>query len=152
MFTLRPAQPSEAQSIRDLIHTVGINPMGLDWRRFILALTPAGQVIGCGQIKPHGDGSRELASIAVKPGWQGRGVGSAIVERLLGSQEGPLYLTCRARLGPYYRRFGFQVIEQGQMPPYFRRVKRIFRLLKALRLVHEDLLVMKKAAHPRGSD
>ncbi len=53
-YTVRPALESESTQIKDLINLVGINPTGLDWKRFIVAVNDGGQVIGCGQIKPHG--------------------------------------------------------------------------------------------------
>ena len=58
-------------------------------------------------MKPHGDGSRELASLAVLPEWQGRGVGRALVHALLDGEPGPIYLTCAAGLEGYYEQFGF---------------------------------------------
>jgi N-acetylglutamate synthase-like GNAT family acetyltransferase len=100
-------------------------------------------MVGCGQIKPHGDGSRELASIAVAPAWREQGVARSIIEHLMAGEPGPLYLTCRASLGRFYARFGFQAIEQAQMPPYFRRVSRLVNAFKSIRLVGEDLLVMR---------
>src|SRR3989304_5329525 len=64
---LRPETAADAGAIRSLIFRVGINPRGLDWRRFQVAVDPGGRLVGCGQVKPHADGSRELASIAVPP-------------------------------------------------------------------------------------
>ncbi len=60
--------------------------MGLDWRRFLVAVTPQGEMVGCGQIKPQGD-LRMLASIAVLPAWRGRGVARRIIERLLAESQ-----------------------------------------------------------------
>jgi N-acetylglutamate synthase-like GNAT family acetyltransferase len=109
-FYLRPASQSDASTIRQIISMVRINPTALDWKRFILAVDPSGMVIGCGQIKPHSDGSSELASIAVLPGWRGRGIARKIIEYLLDHHQGRLYLTCRSSLGAMYQKFGFQVI------------------------------------------
>ena len=142
-FKLRPAQPSDAPRIRELVRQARINPLGLDWRRFVVAVSPQEEVIGCGQVKSHFDGSRELASLAVEPGWQGRGAGSAIVRYWLGAQRVPLYLTCRESLGPFYRRLGFRVLASEEMPPYFRRLHRLARWLHALKLFREPILVMK---------
>jgi N-acetylglutamate synthase-like GNAT family acetyltransferase len=129
-------------AIKALIHEVGINPMGLDWRRFIVAVTDKDQLVGCGQVKPHRDGSRELASIAVVPAWRGSGVARAIIQRLLADYPPPLYLTCRASLGPFYERFGFRVASPAELPPYFRRISFIAGTLKKSGLIKEDLLVM----------
>ena len=78
MYNLRQATASDAAAIRRLTLQVRNNPAGLDWRRFVLAVTPEEALIGCGQVKPHGDGTQELASIAVVPSWRGRGGGGAI--------------------------------------------------------------------------
>lgn len=37
-FTLRTARAEDDAAIRKLIHQVGINPLGLHWERFILAV------------------------------------------------------------------------------------------------------------------
>ncbi len=151
MFRLRPATVSDQGAIRALIRQVQINPTGLEWQRFIVAVSEEGRLIGCGQIKPHPDGSRELASIAVAPDWRNTGVATAIISHLgagyAGSGSGqtpPLYLTCRAGLGEFYQRFGFYPISSDQMPVYFRRVARLANALHNVRLFKEGLLVMKK--------
>lgn len=143
-FTLRPAIQADAPAIRALIHAVSINPTGLHWQRFILAVDVQGQMIGCGQIKRHGDGSSELASIAVTPAWRGKGAARAMIERLVGDHPTELYLTCRGELGAFYERFGFKKCTQAEMPPYFRRIYRISRVIRSLRLLPGEMLVMKR--------
>ncbi len=145
MYQLRPATEKDATDIRLLIRLVGINPMNLDWRRFIVAQAQDdGQVVGCGQVKPHRDGSRELASIAVRPEWRERGIATMIIENLLNDQPGELYLTCRAAMGPFYEKFGFRSIQADKMPAYFRRLTRLVGVLGKMRLAGEGLLVMKR--------
>jgi amino-acid N-acetyltransferase len=144
LFSLRPATSADFPAIRGLIRLVQINPIDLDWQRFVIAVTPEGEMIGCGQVKPHSDGSRELASIAVTPSWRKHGVARLIIEHLIASEPGTLYLTCRARLEPFYTRFGFKAIEQQEMPPYFRRISRLMNALGVLHVVGEKLLVMKR--------
>ena len=87
-FTLRPAAKQDTPAIYDLIIEGRINPTGIEWQRFILAVTADGEVIGCGQLKPHRDGSLELASIAVTSAWQGKGVARAIIEQLIAGRPG----------------------------------------------------------------
>jgi amino-acid N-acetyltransferase len=126
---LRPATALDAGRIRSLILRVRINPTQLDWRRFVVAVDPADRLIGCGQVKPHSDGSRELASIAVRPAWRLRQVASAIVADLQQRHAPPLWLTCRPRLAGFYKRFGFQIVEQPEaMPRYFQKIVRLARL------------------------
>jgi amino-acid N-acetyltransferase len=144
LFSLRPATSADFPAIRGLIHLVQINPIALDWQRFVIAVTPEGEMIGCGQIKPHADGSRELASIAVTPSWRKHGVARLVIEHLVAGEPGTLYLTCRASLEPFYTRFGFKAIEQQEMPSYFRRISRLMNALGVLHVVGERLLVMKR--------
>lgn len=126
---IRPARREEARAIRQLIHEVNINPTGLDWRRFLVAVTPGDEFLGCGQIKPHGDGSIELASIAVQESFRGRGIARAIIEELLSREpRRPVYLMCRARLEPLYVKFGFHTAAFAEMTRYFKSISRAERI------------------------
>lgn len=132
-YHLQAATSAQQGEIKALVRAARINPLGLDWRRFVAALDENGAVIGCGQLKPHRDGSWELASIAVTTAWRGQGVARAIIEHLLNGSPRPLWLTCVSSLVPFYARFGFREITSlAEMPPYFRRVNRLFRLLAYL--------------------
>jgi amino-acid N-acetyltransferase len=141
-FTLRPAEIEDTPTIYDLIIEGRINPTGLDWQRFILAVTSEGETIGCGQIKPHRDGSQELASIAVTPAWQGKGVARAIIQRLTAGVDTPLYLMCVSTMGPMYEKFGFRELDEEKMPKYFRRVSKLAGFIEPLRKEGQTLLVM----------
>jgi hypothetical protein len=46
MCRLRPAMEADFPAIKALIHQVGINPMGLAWPNFILAVDEAGAMVG----------------------------------------------------------------------------------------------------------
>ena len=143
MYRLRRAEADDAAAIRRLIYAERLNPLGLDWRRFWLAVDEDGRMIGCGQVKPHRDGSRELASIAVVGEWRRRGVASAIIRQLLAENPPPLYLTCRAELTGFYARFGFQEAgNPAELPPYFRRVARLSRWLGCLSRQRMDIRVL----------
>ena len=143
MATIRLARETEAAQIRDLIHLAGINPMGLDWKRFVVAVNDRDEMIGCGQLKPHGEGIFELASIAVYPEDRGKGVARLIIEHLLKDSPRPLYLMCESSLGPLYEKFGFRGIPYEEMPRYFQRISKLAGLVTALARREERLLVMK---------
>jgi N-acetylglutamate synthase-like GNAT family acetyltransferase len=144
MFEIRKATNSDASAIRRLIREVGINPLGLDWRRFLLAVDQHGKMVGCAQIKPHRDGSLELASVAVVSHYRHQGVAGALIHHLLRGQHGPVYLTCRAELSVFYNRFGFEEVKDSpDMPVYFRRIQRIFQFLVKIGLRGRRLAVMK---------
>ena len=143
MIPVRPAHETEAAQIRDLIHLVGINPMGLDWKRFVVAVNERDEMIGCGQLKPHGEEVIELASLAVDPEHQGKGVARSIIEYLLKESPRPLYLMCESRLGPLYKKFGFRPIPYEEMPRYFQRISKLAGLVNTLAQREERLLIMK---------
>ena len=125
-YILRSAREGDASAIKHLIRSVGINPMDLDWRRFIVAVDEHGEVIATGQIKPHNKGAiLELASIAVVEEHRGEGLARAIIEHLLKHSPRPLYLTCRSHLQPFYQKFGFQAISYEEMPRFYQRLSKL---------------------------
>lgn len=142
-FTLRPARESESRQIKDLIHLVGINPMDLDWKRFVVAVNGQGKVIGTGQIKPHGKEILELASIAVHPESQGRGIARAVIELLLKDSPRPLYLTCLSTMEPLYQKFGFFALSHEEMPRYYQRLSKLANTVMTFTRAGERMLVMK---------
>ncbi len=140
-YTLRPATEDDSAFIKELVHRVGINPLGLDWHRFVIAVDRSGKMLGCGQLKPHGSETIELASIAVEPEFRHQGVARMIIEHLIIRAPRPLYLTCRSGLGSFYEKWGFHPIEPDEMPPYFRRLA---RLAGVMNIFFDDrLLVMR---------
>jgi amino-acid N-acetyltransferase len=141
-FALRPATAQDFPAIRSLIRRVHINPMGLDWQRFLVAVDEQGALIGCGQLKPHAPDVIELASIAVEDRHRGLGVARAIIERLIAEAPRPLYLTCRSGLGPLYAKWGFQEVGIPEMPGYFRRLARVMSVVAGVFRDGEHLLVM----------
>ncbi len=130
VWLLRAAGPGDQAAITRLIRQARINPRGLDWRRFVVveerACTGRGTLVGVAQVKPHRDGTRELASLAVVPERQGQGIGGVLVRTLLARQYAPLYLMCLNRMEPYYARFGFRRVPAGSEPGYYRAVLRVF--------------------------
>jgi N-acetylglutamate synthase-like GNAT family acetyltransferase len=144
-YTLRPARETEAGTIKDLIHSVGINPLELDWRRFLVAVDAQDQVIAVGQIKPHGKDIQELASIAVIPDYRGQGLARAIIEHLLKDSPRPLYLTCLSSMEPLYEKFGFHAIPYKEMPRYYQRITKLAGLINIVAKIGDGdkLSVMK---------
>jgi N-acetylglutamate synthase-like GNAT family acetyltransferase len=142
-YKLRPARESESAQIRDLIRLVRINPMGLDWKRFIVAVNEKDEMIGCGQLKPHGEDILELASIAVYEEYRGMGVARAIIEHLLKDTPRPLYLTCESSNRGLYEKFGFRVLAYEEMPRYFQRLSKLARLIFRLARRNQRGFVMK---------
>lgn len=139
---MRAARPEDQAEILKLVKAGGINPTGLNWQRFVVAAGPGGAVIGCAQLKPHRDGSVELASLAVLEERRGQGIARFLIENLLEQHPATLYLMCRSGLGPLYEKFGFTALAQEEMPRYFRRVSKLFSTVEPFRRGKETLLVM----------
>jgi N-acetylglutamate synthase-like GNAT family acetyltransferase len=146
---IRPAVAEDQVMIKQIIHEAQINPNNLDWPRFVVAQAN-GKIVGVGQVKPHKDGSRELASIAVIPDFQRRGIASRIIETLLAREQEPLYLMCEAKNEKLYQRFGFRRIEPPEMPGDLKRNYRFARLLRPIiaLLMRYDLQII--AMHQRA--
>ena len=141
-YYIRKATRKDSAFIRQLILRVGINPLGLDWRRFLIAVHEHGVNIGCAQVKDHKDGTRELASVAVVPIFRHQGVAETMILEILEDQKPPIYLTCRSALVTFYESFGFfEISDIDVMPAYFRKVKRVFNWLEKRKWV-ERLAVM----------
>jgi amino-acid N-acetyltransferase len=140
--SIRKAGPQDAAVIRAMVREARINPFSLDWRRFLLAVDGDGAIIGSIQVKQHGDGTREMASLVVIPARRKEGLARLLIETVQASQSRPLYLTCRSSLQPIYRKFGFRTLEFNEMPPYYRRLYRVARFLGVFVKIDNGLTVM----------
>ena len=145
-LAIRPATEADQPTISLLVKEARINRMSLKWPNFVMA-EEDGAIVGVGQVKVHGDGSRELASIAVVPARQGQGIGSALIKTLIAREPGVvLHLTCRSDLERYYQRFGFRTLAAAEYPPYFRRMVPLINLVAGLFKMR--ILVMRREAAP----
>ena len=142
-ISIRHAVAEDRPAIKALVRAAHVNPTGLKWPRFIVAVNKLGVVIACAQIKPHRDGSHELASLVVDPDCRGQGVARSLVEYLTEIHEGELYLMCRSSLREFYKKLGFEVAAKSKMPPYFRKISRLASLAEILHKENETLLVMR---------
>lgn len=151
-ITIRPAVRADDRAIRALLESEHLNPLGYAWGNFLVAADSNGRIAGTGAVKRHGDGSRELASIATVPDARGQGIASAVIRTILEREGGaaPLYLTCRVRMSPFYERFGFRTVGEPEMSPYFRRLYRLvtggFHILGR----ESELRVMKRGRNIPG--
>ena len=72
-----------------------------------LAEDPAGTPIGCGRLLPDG----HIGRMAVLSDWRGRGVGAALLERLISVArargDARVLLHAQVQAMPFYARFGF---------------------------------------------
>lgn len=128
---IRPATPADQPAITALVRAARLNPIRIGWRHFLVA-EDAGRVVGIGQVRPYGDGSRELASLAVVPDRQGADIGTQLTWTLLARETLPTYLFCQETTGSFYVRFGFRAVEPTDLPPMLARMHRLANLLAAV--------------------
>jgi predicted GNAT family N-acyltransferase len=93
-------------------------PLEMEWDEFdatshhVVAFGPAGAAIGTGRLLPDG----HVGRMAVLPTWRGRGVGRALLERLLENAAtaalSELVLHAQTQAAGFYGRFGF--VAEGQ--------------------------------------
>ncbi len=141
---IRKARKEERHSIRRLVWNACLNPNGLKWQRFLVGVDPSERVIACIQIKHHWDGSKELASLVVSPEYRGRGIARMLVEHLIQNHDGDLNLMCRASLGGFYRRFGFEIAPNEELSPYFLMIYKMASIIMPSRDQEKGLLIMKR--------
>lgn len=148
-FWLRRAHREDKRVIKYLVRSAGLNPFGLNWRRFTIAASEKDPIIGCVQAKPHRDGALELASLVVKPAWRSHGVGGSLIADVKARSNGELWLMCRDTLTDYYTRFDFDIIsDAAQMTPYFWRIWLLARLFAKMTFRKESpLAIMRWNAH-----
>jgi N-acetylglutamate synthase-like GNAT family acetyltransferase len=140
---IRKATAADQSTIRRFIRQANLNRMSLLWSNFVVAEDEGGSIVGVAQVKPHRDGSRELASIAVVPGRQGKGVGTALIQTLITREQGGvLHLTCRRDMQGYYQRFGFRRLAPAEYPLYFKRLIPLANF--AARIFGTRIVVMRR--------
>jgi predicted GNAT family N-acyltransferase len=109
----------DADAIKAVRHAVFILEQGipatLEWDgldagcRHVLVRDTAGQAIATGRLQPDG----RIGRMAVLPAWRGRGVGRALLSRLieLATAQGHyrIYLHAQQDVAGFYRAAGFSV-------------------------------------------
>ena len=131
-YRIRRATRRDRVAIRRLVWKVQINPFRLHWRNFLVAVSEDGRLVGCGQLKPHGRRTTELASIAVEEDFRRLGVARTVISELSEAGPRPLYLVCLPMLTGFYTRFGFEVVDSEPLPRHFARVRRFSKIIRVL--------------------
>ena len=103
---VRRAEAADAAAILALARAVRIHARNLDWRSFVVATAPGGELVGCVQVRPCPGGYHELKTVAVAPAWRGRGVARAMAELVVPGGPRPLFGVCLASMAAFYERFG----------------------------------------------
>ena len=133
-LTIRPAIETDQVAIRTLVHSEQLNPYGLDWPNFMVAVIGP-VLVGAVQLRRHLDGSRELGSLVVRKEARRRGIASRLIDALLAvTNERVLLITVEA-LAARYERWGFRPIEPEAAPAAIRRNYRIGSLASVTALL-----------------
>jgi amino-acid N-acetyltransferase len=162
MVCLRPATSADAPAIQALVRAERLNPNGLDWPNFTVAVDEDGAIVGAVQLRRHADGSRELGSFVVARDARGRGIGGRLIDVLLKHTHNPLnnplsnplntpvhMITASVHAG-HYRRWGFRPIEPQQAPRAVRFNYRMGRLARVLSFLRgepaRDLVILERSS------
>lgn len=114
-FRIRAARVEDQQAIRQAVKQAGLDRTSLDWRRFKLAESASGEMLGICQVRRYWD-TRELGSLWVRGDCRGRGLGRALVDACLAEETPPVFLECLAARQSYYERLGFRRVPLRQAP------------------------------------
>lgn len=131
-----------------MVRGAHLNPLDLNWRRFLVAEDTTG-IVGVGQIRPHKK-APELASLVVREGRRKQGIGGQLVRALIAQSPGTLYLFCGRDMEGFYARFGFQTLSVRESPPALRYKYILMRLITRLIEGH-PILLMKQTSESSGT-
>lgn len=146
-FSIRRALATDRKNLKRLVRASGINRYGIHWNHFYLAVNGNGRIIGCGQLKPHRDGSLELASLAVQKRWRGRGVARCLIEELIQASDSHLWLICGSKLMSFYGKYGFKAAYNDlDKSRYFRRFYRISSIIRRIHRPKNYTAIMYRRA------
>lgn len=126
-FILRRAVLADAPAITDLVNywyrrTGDLLPRSLDdvceSIRSWVVVENDGEVVACGALVILGPELAEVRSLAVKPGYQGNGLGRQIVLQLLEDAEDlgvPTVFTLTKAVG-FFEKLGFRITDKERFP------------------------------------
>lgn len=114
-ITIRAATERDQQAIATLVRSEWMNPIDLDWHRFLVAADASG-IAGAVQLRNHFDGSRELGSLVVRPDMRARGIAARLIDALLLFARGRVYMVTGARFASHYEHWGFAPLEVTSAP------------------------------------
>jgi N-acetylglutamate synthase-like GNAT family acetyltransferase len=129
-LTYRPSTLDDLPSIKNILLSVGGDSSDIETSPFILACEDE-EIVGCVRLKKLAADSFELASLAVIPEHRGQNIGSQLVQRIVKTQSGKIYLLCFKDRQPFYDQNGFGEIDKNHLPDVllaeYLRVKNIFK-------------------------
>jgi amino-acid N-acetyltransferase len=131
---VRRAVARDQQAITQLVRSERLNPHGLGWANFVVAVM-GNTVVGAVQMRQHADGSRELGSLVVGRAHRGRGIAGRLISALLARHTGTVHVITRRANAGHYRRWGFAVIGPCDAPRSVRRNRLLGQMAGVLALL-----------------
>lgn len=133
-IAFRRAMEHDQPAIRTLVHGERLNPVGINWPNFSVAVI-GDRIVGAAQIRKHSDGSRELGSLVVAKEVRGHGVASRLIDALLADEREPVWLITPESMASLYRSWGFERIEPAAAPVKVRHNYRMGRMASVISFV-----------------
>jgi amino-acid N-acetyltransferase len=121
---IRRAVASDQEAIRCLASGERVNPTGLKWPNFVVAVNEAA-IIGAAQLRLHRDGSKELATLVVARAWRKRGIAAKLIDTIMADQPGRIFMITGRSYAHHYARWGFLPITPVSAPLGVRRNYRL---------------------------
>jgi N-acetylglutamate synthase-like GNAT family acetyltransferase len=116
----RKSNEDDLAQISDLLNALDLSTADMASDVF-LAAAIKNVIVGCARIIEMIDGNVELASVAVVEEYRKRGIGSKIIQTLLGQEKRrPVYLMCRRKNQKFYEEQGFKEIKDDLLPAVYR--------------------------------
>ncbi len=115
MWEIEAAKAADLPEIDELIAAVDGDRVDLASDQFVVAKSEDARILGCGRLRSYPDFC-EIASMAVADDVRAKGIGRAIVSRLLEQYSGTIYLICEDEVVEFFRRFDFRVLPKSEMP------------------------------------
>ena len=145
----RTGTATDQQVIAAAVLRESMNPLFLQPERFECAVDEQ-HVLGFGQLRPL-SGAWELASLVVEPEARGRGLGSALVRRLLARVEGEaVWLLTLENTRRFYEPLGFVEAPPGAAPLTMRLEQAVGSVVAGL-VAGQQCIVMKTRAGAASS-
>ncbi len=115
MWEIEAAKAADLPEIDELIAAVDGDRVDLASDQFVVAKSEDARILGCGRLRPYPEFC-EIASMAVADDVRAKGIGRAIVSRLLEQYSGTIYLICEDEVVEFFRRFEFRLLPESDMP------------------------------------
>jgi amino-acid N-acetyltransferase len=127
-FTVRRTRTQDVPAIARLVSAYAEDRILLhkervtyyeDVQEFWVAVTPDGAVVGCGALHVMWEDLAEIRTLAVDPGWHGRGVGHQLLGVLMDEARalGVSRVFCLTFEVEFFERHGFHEIQGTPVPP-----------------------------------